>query len=185
MPSLRFSTLALAAALAGCSSMKVKTEYDPAAPYATYKKYSWIAAEPGPEQAAPIRNPQVRALVITTIERELTKKGLVLAKGAEEPDFLVSVLGWTQQGVQVTNYGYAYGGAYVYGPYSAPIAPMPMTDVHVYTDGTLLLDFVDAKTKKLVWRGTATDTLTSPDRVPGIIDDAVRTLLEAYPPKAK
>ena len=183
MLSLRTTALALAAALAGCSSMKVKTEYDPSAPYPTYKKYAWIARDPGAEQTPAIRNPAVRNLVIATVDRELAKKGFVLAKGEEQPDFLVSVIGWTQQGVQVTNYGYGYGAGYVYGPYSAPIAPMPMTDVRVYTDGTMVLDFVDAKTTKLVWRGTASDTLTSPERVPAIIDDAVRQLVEAYPPK--
>ena len=60
-------------------------------------------------------------------------------------------------------------------------------DVRSYTDGTMLLDFVDAKAKKLVWRGTASDTFSSPDlgAVKRSVDEAVRQLVTSYPPKAK
>ncbi len=186
MPSSRVSILALAAALAGCSSLKVNTEYDPTAPYATYKTYAWIANPPGPEQAPAIRNPVIQQQVVAAVDREMARKGFALTKPDASPDVLVSVHGWAQQRIEVTNYGYSYGGAYAYGPYR----PMPVpggTDVHTYTDGTLLLDFVDAKAKKLVWRGTASDTFSSPDlnAVKRSVDEAARQLLDAYPPKKR
>jgi len=182
MSMLRPSILALALAVAGCSSMKVRTEYDPAAPYATYKNYAWITPAPGPEQAPTIRNPAVQAAVVAALDREMGKKGLVRTTLDANPDFLVSVHGWAQSRIEVTNYGYSYGGVYSYGPYRTA-GPVPISEAREYTDGTLLLDFVDAKTKKLVWRGTATDTLTSPDRVWAVVDAAARELLAAYPPK--
>jgi hypothetical protein len=183
MPSLRVTILALAAALAGCATVKIKTEYDPTAPYASYRTYAWISADPGPEQAPAIRNPQVRALVVKAVDREMKAKGLVLVAPDAKPDFLVTVLGWAQSEIHVTNYGYAYGGAYAYGPYGATPMVVPVTEVHQYTQGTMLLDFVDAKTTKLVWRGTATDTLGSPESIPATVDEAVKKLLAAYPPK--
>ena len=186
MAPMRVSILVLAAALAGCSSLKVNTEYDPAAPYASYKTYAWVANGPGPEEAPAIRNPIVQAQVVAAVDRELAKKGFTLTRPEANPDLLVSVHGWSQQRIEVTNYGYSYGGAYAYGPYR----PVPVTagaDVRTYTDGTMLLDFIDAKARKLVWRGTASDTFSSPDlgAVKRSVDEAVRQLVDAYPPKAK
>ncbi|BDG05606.1 DUF4136 domain-containing protein [Anaeromyxobacter oryzae] len=183
MTPARCSLLAVAAALAGCSTVKINTQYDPATPFSEYRTYAWITTAPGAEQAAPVRNPAVRAMIVTAIDREMAKRGLLLAAPDKEPDFLVSVLGWSHSRIEVTNYGYAYGGAYVYGPYGPSPVAVPVADVAEYTDGTLLLDFVDAKTHKLFWRGTATDTVTSTANVKDTIDDAVRHLLEAYPPK--
>jgi hypothetical protein len=185
MLSLRLSALVVAATLAGCSSVKIRTEFDPAAPFASYRSYAWVTSAPGSEQAAPMRDPRVRAQVVAALDREMAKKGLVLTSIDASPDFLVSVLGWSNTQIDVQNYGYAYGASYAYGPYGPTTVAAPVTQVREYTEGTLLLDFVDAKTKKLVWRGTATDTIASPESVRASIDEAARKLLEAYPPKPK
>ena len=177
--------LALAAALAGCSTLKVNTQYDPAAPYKDYKTYAWLDKAPGAEQAPPMRNPAVRRMVVDALDREMGKKGLVRTTPDRNPDFLVSVLGWSQSRVEVTNYGYAYGASYAYSPYGAVAVAVPATSIDTYTDGTLLVDFVDPKTMKMFWRGIATDTISSVEAVNGTINEAARKLLEAYPPKAK
>jgi hypothetical protein len=181
MRSMRLCFVVLAAALVGCSSVKVRTEYDPAAPFKTYRTYAWLPTAPGPEQPAAMRNPEAYARVVAAVDREMAAKKLVRTSVDANPDFLVSVLGWTRSGVEVVNYGYTYAGAYAYGPYGAG-AMVPVNEVREYTEGTLLLDFVDAKSRKLVWRGTATDTVTSPESVRASIDAAARELLAAYPP---
>jgi hypothetical protein len=181
-------SLAVAAGLlAGCSSLKVNTQYDPTAPFGAYRTYAWLATTPGAEQAASIRDPGVRALVVDAIDREMKRRGFVRTTPDQAPDFLVSVIGWAQNKVEVTNYGYGYAPAYMYGPFGpAPYsAAVPMAEVNQYTEGTLILDFVDARTNKLFWRGTATDTVTSPSHLKAVIDEAAKKLLEAYPPKPK
>lgn len=186
MRSLRVSILALAAALAGCASLKVSTEYDPTAPYPSYKSYAWLAAQPGPEQAPPVRNPVIQAQIQAAVDRELGAKGFTRSAVEENPDLLVTVHGWSQNRIEVNNYGYGYTGVYAYGPAPyRPAVPISSVEVQNYTDGTMLLDFVDAKTKKLVWRGTASDTFNSPtpDVVKKTVDEAVRQLMQAYPPK--
>jgi hypothetical protein len=167
----------LAVSLAGCSTLQVKTEYDASAAFPSYRSYAWLATAPGAEQAAAIRNPAVRTLVVTAIDREMAKKGLVRTTTDANPDFYVSVIGWGQSRVEVTSYGYGYAP----GMYHA----YPAVAVEQYTNGTLLLDFVDAKTKALFWRGTAADTFNSPDEVQAKIDEAAKELLAAYPPPAK
>jgi hypothetical protein len=189
MLSPRLSLLALVAALTGCSSLTVNTQYDPTAPYATYKTYAWNPRGPGPDEAPPIRNPIIQQQVVSIVDRELAKKGFTLVKPEANPDVMITLHGWAQSRVEVTNYGYAYGGTYMYAPYPyrAPVYGAPAVDVQSYTDGTLLIDFVDGKTMKLVWRGTASDSLSSPDpgTVSRVVDEATRQLMAAYPPKVK
>ena len=189
MASPRLSILVLAAALAGCSSVSVNTQFDPTAPYASYKTYGWNPRMPGAEEAPPIRNPMIRQQVQSIVDRELAKKGFTLVQPEANPDLLVSVHGWAQSRIEVTNYGYAYGGTYMYaapGPYVTPVYA-PATQVNSYTDGTMLIDFVDGKTLKLVWRGTASDSFasTDPGIVARVVDDATKQLMAAYPPKVK
>ena len=63
----------------------------------------------------------------------------------------------------------------------------PLKMVHEYTEGTLILDVLDAATKSLVWRGTAqAEALPSVDvsTPQARIREAVRRILERFPPKA-
>lgn len=186
MPSLRLSSLALAATLAGCASMKIQTEFDPAGQYGNYRTYAWLQTAPGTDQPPAVRNPTVRARVIGMIDNGLAAKGLKLAPAGTEPDLLLWVMGATQQRVEVSTYGYAYGGGmYAYGPYGSMGTMMPVTEARAYTEGTLILDFVDARSKQLVWRGVASDTLSSPTVPLSVIDEAVTKILAEYPPRPR
>jgi hypothetical protein len=175
----RSLALAAAAALLACSHAAVQTEFDPKAEYARYRTWTWIAQPPGPEQAPAIQNPAVLALVRAAVERELGARGLARASGAE-PDLLVAVHGFARDRIQVNTYGYAMPVG-PYGMYGAPAAYG--TEVRQYRDGTLILDLVDGRTKQLVWRGTASDTVSSPSQVKDVVQAAVRDMLVHYPPK--
>lgn len=179
-------TAAVPAALAGCSTVKVHTEYDPKTQFADYKTYAWNPTPAGPDQVPTARNPAVRALVVSAVDRELARKGLVKVPIEDDPSFIVTALGWAQRQIEVNNYGYAYAGPYVYGPYGPGYTlAAPRVEVHDYEVGTLVLDFSDPRTKQLFWRGVATDTIQDLTKVRERIDDAVRKLLESYPPKPK
>jgi hypothetical protein len=58
-------------------------------------------------------------------------------------------------------------------------------DVSEYDSGTLVLDFVDARTKKVVWRGWAQNNMegviANQDRLEAHIDEAVRRMFERFP----
>jgi hypothetical protein len=56
----------------------------------------------------------------------------------------------------------------------------------VELQGTLVIDLVDSRKKELVWRGTATDTLSDePEKNAQKIEKATEKLFKKYPPKAK
>jgi len=75
-------------------------------------------------------------------------------------------------------YGYGY-----YGMWAG--APRTYTDVSQYTEGTLILDFVDAKTKKLVFRGIGTGTVSDPETNAERIKEAVEKIVNDFPSPAK
>ena len=60
------------------------------------------------------------------------------------------------------------------------------TTVDTYKTGTLVIDLFDAKTKNLVWRGSATDTLSNnSDKNIKNLDKSVQKLFEHFPPQPK
>jgi len=169
MKGARAALALLVAGSGACSTLKVETQFDPNAPFASYRTYAWLATEPGAQDPAPLRIPAVRKMVITAVDRELAAKGMVRTIPDSNPDFLVSVMGAAQSRIEITTYGY---------PYFYPVA-----DVSQYTEGTLVVHFVDAKSRQLFWRGIASDTVASETEVQGKIDTAVHEMLAAYPPK--
>ena len=58
------------------------------------------------------------------------------------------------------------------------------TTVDSYKIGTLVLDMYDSRNKQLIWRGTASDTLSNkPDKDEKKLDKTVEKMLKSFPPK--
>ena len=174
--------IATALAFAACSSMKVQTEYDKTTNFRNYRTYAWITQQPGPEQAAAARDPRVREAVIKTIDASLASKGLTKANPDQNPDLLVAVHGWAVNRIDVQTYGYTYA-ATPYGFY--PAMARPAVDVRQYTDGTLLIDLIDAASHQMVWRGSATDSLSPGENIAKAAAEAAEKTLKEYPPPAQ
>ena len=87
-----------------------------------------------------------------------------------------------QDKVQVTDWGYGYG------PYRGWYGGGGV-NTYQYQQGTLIIDFVDAESKQLVWRGTAEGVVgegkTDPEKAQKKIDEIVGKMLKDYPPKSK
>jgi hypothetical protein len=57
------------------------------------------------------------------------------------------------------------------------------TYVENYTVGTLVIDMFDTNTKRLIWRGSASDVLSGkPEKDEKKVDSAVSKLFEHFPP---
>ncbi len=177
MPRLTL-TLALAVALLGCSTVQIDTQYKPGTDYKRYQTFTWNPIEPGPEQATEARDPAIRQFVLGTIEKELTGRGFKKAAAGATPDFYIAVHGWSRDKIDVKQYGYVYGYS-GYGMY--PTMGGPAVEVRQYKEGSIVIDFIDATSREMFWRGTASDTFL-PGTGQAAIKDAVGKLLEAYPP---
>lgn len=63
---------------------------------------------------------------------------------------------------------------------------MNRSTVTTTPEGTLILDFIDQKTKELVWQGQGTGYLTqNRDKKDAVIKEFVNRILAQYPPQIK
>lgn len=69
----------------------------------------------------------------------------------------------------------------IYGRYGAWAGGPQYTEVTQYTEGTLILDFVDSKTRKTVFRGIASRTVGDPKSNVAKIKEAVEKIVAGYP----
>ena len=179
----RACALTVFAALAACSSMKVETQWDKDAKVQSYKTYAWIQKLPGPEEAQAVRDPRIYEALVGGIDGNLARKGYTRVQPDQNPDLIVAVHGFASNRIEVNSYGYNYAPVGYYGPYGA--MGTSRADVRQYRDGTLIIDFVDAARKELVWRGTASDSFEPGQEAKTIAQAIDKTLAEYPPPVAK
>jgi hypothetical protein len=161
----------------GCApAISVDHDYDSAADFAAIETYDWLA-QPAGGGARPglARNDLLEARIQRSANAELAAKGFTQDSSA--PDVLLACHAGARDRISVTDWGYGYGrfGRWRGGGVS----------VHRYKEGTLILDVIDARTKELIWRGSAQGTLdpgASPQERDAHIADAVARMLAAFPP---
>lgn len=179
--AIKLASLGIACALGACSTVSVTTDYDKSAAFGKYKTYSLAPAAKG--QAL---SPTGEAALRDALRTELSARGISEASGGRA-DLAVVRHVFTQDKVSVqqyTDWGYGYAGGwpYGYGRYGMWAgAPRTYTDVHNYTEGTLILDFVDTRTNKLVFRGTGTAIVGGPESNAGKIREAVKKMVADLP----
>src|SRR5215831_19116331 len=173
---------ALVWVLNGCSTgVTVTTDYDHSAHFGKYKTYT-LASPPHGQTLSPTSEAALRDALRT----ELAKRGLTEVPG-KKADLDVVRHVFTQERLSVqqyTDWGYGYGGGwpYGYGYYGMwGGAPMSYTDVSTYHEGTMILDFVDARTKKSVFRGVGTAIVGGPESNAAKIREGIAKMVEAFP----
>ena len=158
--------------LAGCSSLKVASTTAEGSNLRQYNFYTLADTEEG---FLPAINPVQKSQIEKAIDREARAVSTSANNsGVAGPDVLVSyfVLVDTKQDAEAyTNY---------YGRRRWQYA---ITDVTIreYKEGTLLVDFIDARTRKVVWHGSTSGLLT-PDSVKmeEKINHAVQAIFQQY-----
>lgn len=68
------------------------------------------------------------------------------------------------------NYGYWYSPAYYQRPHTEQ-----------YTQGTLIIDFIDRRTNNLVWRGSMADPVDDPGRLGSEFSVSAKEILDQFP----
>ena len=163
--------------VAGCSTIDVQTDYDPAANFTTLKTFKWVDAKGSDLDKNPLIKARIRDAVIATLK---TKGYQQVESG--EPDFFVFAHAGAKEKMNVTDWGYSYG-AY-WGPYGAYGRNI---DVSYYTEASLFIDVVKNNPGKdeLAWRGVGTGVVqqtATPEERAENIKYAVETILEEFPP---
>lgn len=146
--------------------MEIKTATDPAANLSNFRTYAW--APPPPIESGMTQNSMLDETVRADVDRNLTAKGMAKVDPSKA-DLLVS---YTAVAKNTLTYGVA-PGPWLWGP---------DYDVYPQRVGSLTLQFVDPKTNRTVWQGTAADTIGDAGTSQKEIGTAVTDLLKKYNP---
>ena len=176
---MKFPLWGLAILLAACSGVSTSYDFDPEADFTKLSSYAWLPA-PRKEKDDSL----VLARIHRATDRELAAKGYVAAESGA--DFLLAAHVGSRQRVQVTDWGYSYGIGYGHGGYYGRYVAGPgRIDVYEYEEGSIVLDIVDAKTRKLLWRGVATAVVPDnpkPEQLDKLVNEAMKKVLAKFPP---
>lgn len=161
--------------------VRVGQDYDPQTDFSRYKSFAWSSA-PSQKMAKPSRdNPFITKRVHAAIEDFLIRNGYIEADGGN-PDFLIQTQLVVERRVEVDRTGEGWPGSRYFGD------SFFETTIDEYDDGTLIIDFLAADTKGLLWRGTGSrrvENASSPQQSIETINRWVAEILKQYPPKAK
>ena len=177
---MKIRTLVALAALSLSGSafaQDVKVDFDKDANFAALKTFniklgtSW-------------NNPLGEKRVLAEIQQALTEKGWVATDEAKA-DALVIIHGATEKQKSLNTFysGGGYGGYGYRGGWGGGMGGTSTTTVDEYTVGTLVVDIFNAKSKQLVYRGTATDELSDKaDKNAKKLAKASDKLFKDFPP---
>ena len=145
---------------------EVTTDYDHHVDFSHYKTYSWAKVE--------TPNSLWDDRVKDAIDGELAAKGWTRVPAGG--DVSVVAVGTTHQRATLetfyTGLGWRWRG---FGD--------AITEVRPYRVGTLVVDMFDTTTLKLIWRGSASDVLSSkPDKNIKELEKDVHKMFEHFPP---
>jgi hypothetical protein len=173
-----FLLAATAFLLIGCVPVTVKYDYHTQTDFSSFHTFNFM---PIPETAR--WNEILIGRIQKTVIRRMEMKGL--KQETANPDLLIAVYTRRREKVDVQSYGYAYFPVRFYWrPFSYWGGPWGI-DIQQYDEGKIILDFVDARNKKLVWRAVAIEDLPDPEN-PGTmqtyVERAVSKMLKKFPP---
>jgi hypothetical protein len=163
--SLRTPVLVLAAALLGCASYPTVpaggASYQTGNDFSAYRTFDFVPIPPGLARiGATLDYFGVDGVLASNLSAVNLARSI-----SGTPDLYVAYYQGGKQ-VDVQAWGYRTAGD-------------PVVDVVDVPSSCLVVDLVDASRMVLVWRGIATDALTSPQAV----DPAVRQMLRGWPPR--
>ncbi|SEJ00725.1 protein of unknown function [Dyadobacter koreensis] len=153
---------------------------------APVKTYNWIVPDMKTNQNPMYNSTYSRQRIQKAFDAALNEKGLIRETG--NPDFLLQfhtytqrvrknyyggypMMGYPMMGWGRFGWGIPYGG-YGYGGYPSSTNS---------TDGTLILDVVDAKTGEIVWQRAVSGDVTNPNTLDKRINKGVKKLMKSFP----
>jgi hypothetical protein len=171
-----FAVAMCAAAATGCATMNVSSHVQSGIDFSQYRTYDW-----GPADALPTGDPRLdkdpffQDHMMGAVEKQMAARGFARAT-SERPDLLIHYHANITQRLDVSGVdrerGYCYDD-----------------DCNIkvlnYEAGTLVLDIVDTRTNRMIWRGWAQDSvedvLNNRERMARKINEAVARMFARLP----
>jgi len=179
-------TFAFAAASTSAFAGNVRTDYDHTANFSQYKTYTWANVQTS--------NPFFVTRIKQAVDQQLQAKGWTLVQSGASATIFATDNIHDQKQVQTLydGMGAGWGGGWGWGGwgwrggwgpgFGTGIATTTTTDQNV---GNLVIDVFDGSSKQLLWRGLATENLSSnDDKNTKQLDGDIAKMFKGFPPKA-
>jgi hypothetical protein len=185
--------LALGGGLSACTSA-VNVEQRADVNFAKYRTFDFANTEvkTSGDQNPLLNSPIAQDRIKQAIAGELAKRGLREVEAS--PDIIVTTHTFVEKAERTVydtypgaNYAYPYAVGYRgrflpinYGYWYTPsYYSQPRTEQ--YREGTLIIDFIDARTNNLVWRGSMADPVDDPARLGTEFSKSAKDILDKFP----
>jgi hypothetical protein len=144
---------------AGCGA-SVHTTTMPNVNLSQYRTFSFAQPVNPSGPGAELARAPVGQVIRNDIARDLSSRGIQQVD--QNPDFLVAYHTVMQNRLGLEDWGY-------YGP----------PEAYEYTQGTIVVDFIDPRTRNVFWRGTASQVVNDPfnpdiDKLNAAVDKLMR-----------
>jgi len=171
-----FALTAMMFLFAGKSSaQQVKTDYDRSADFSQYKTYSWAHVKT--KDALDVDR------IKSAVTAALAAKGWTQVDSGGDVSIVAMEITRDQQTLNTFYNG--FGGGWGWRRFGGGGFGEATTTTETYRVGTVVVDLFDTKTKKLLWRGTSSDTLSNnSDKNIKNLDKGVEKLFKQFPPES-
>ncbi len=152
----------------------VVTDYNHAVDFHKYKTYSWIKVK--------VDDPLWEDRITRAVDTQLVAKGW--GKVPMNGDAAIAAYGSVHEKKSLETWYSGFGGGWHWRGWGG--AGLATTTVDETPVGTLAIDIFDGSTQGLIWRGRASETLTSkPEKDEKKLDKIVAEMFKKFPPPSK
>jgi hypothetical protein len=182
MQTLRCATVIVAACLlSGCATMRVSSHTERGLSWSQYRTFEWGQADALPLSDPRFqKDPNFRDRIEGAVERQMAANGFARAAASAAPDLLIHYHAAINDRIDVDEIDRRYG-------YCTTVDCQPRVTPRVtrYEAGTLVIDIIDARTQRLIWRGWAQDSvedvLGNRERVRQTVEEGVSRMFSTFP----
>jgi hypothetical protein len=156
-------------------AQQVKTDYDRGANFAQYKTYSWAQVK--------TKDPLDVDRIKNAVNAALATKGWTKVDSGGDVSILAMEITREQQTLNTFYDG--FGGGWGWRGFGGGGFSEATTTTDTYRVGTVVVDLFDNKTKRLIWRGSSSDTLSnnSGKNIKNL-DKGVDKMFKQFPPSS-
>jgi len=171
---------ALALLLTACSP-RIYVEQDQDAKLEGYHRFAWLTPPPLPVRDPILDSQILEARVHKAVANDMQGRGFAEVAPDADPDFLITYHTSAKQKIESSGASFSFGFVDAF-PHGFGAVGFPVGgDVQSRDEGTLMLDVMDGKSKRLVWRGWTTQLLNQDNYSDQAVAGAVKDILDKFP----
>ncbi len=183
MKTIKFLPVFLLFLFASCSAVRVNSDYDKNIDFSPYRTYAFYKTGIDKVEISDLDKKRI----LRSIDETMTAKGF---SKSETPDLLININTKAEKNVNVNQFNNGWGwGGWGWGWGGWGMGGWGWgggTSVYTHTEGTLIIDLIDANKKELVWQGEGIGDLTKDThKKDENIKGFVTKIMEQYPPVIK